>query len=296
MKKKLLTAAIMAALTISTATAFAAPAPITFSGDGYLQYNNTQQAPSSFGWGPWNGMDARFRLSIDGGITDNVRAHLRLVHEGDLSTTYAANQDAGTGYKSTRFDMAYVAGKFGNVDLQVGRDDLFTGKGLIIDDHQFSGVKAGTSIDNVKVNGFWGKDMGQTKTGTADIRVALGDVNLGANYVKYGEDHFWGINGDTKVGQAVLNAEYVKNQDTEANGYIVGATMGNYTVSYRDIEAGAVTTFHTTNLNYDNSKGFKVAAHYSLSPNSSITLYQDFATDQAGADKHRTNVEYDFNF
>jgi len=298
MKKKLLSAAIMAALTVSTASALAAPSPITFSGDGYIQYNNTQMAPSSFGWGPWNGIDARLRLNIDGAVDENVRAHIRLVHEGDISTTYARNLDNSidSNYKSTRIDQAYVAGKFDNFTLQIGRDDLYTGKGMIIDDQQFSGVKAGTVIDNVSIDGFWGKDIGGIKTGSADIRAALGDVNLGANFVKYGEDHFWGINGDTKIGEATLNAEYVKNTDTKANGYLVGVTMGYYTVSYRDIEAGAVTTFHTTNLNYDNSKGFKISARYPLSKNSSITLYQDFATDQVGDKKHRTNIEYDFNF
>jgi hypothetical protein len=296
-KKKLLVGAVLAALSIST-TAFASP--ITLSGDGYLQYNNTEQAPGPasgpLSWQPYNGIDARFRLNFDGSIDDNLKAHVRVVHEGDLSTTYAAGEDAGTGYKSTRIDQAYIAGKFDNVNIQVGRDDLFTGKGLIIDDHQFSGVKLSTALNGVTFAGFAGKDISGIKTETADISGAVGSVNLGANVVRFGDTHFYGINADTKVGDAVLSAEYVKNTTTEAKGYIAGVTMGNYTVSYRDIEDGAVTPYHTTNLNYNDSKGFKLAAHYGVTKNSSITLYQDFAQNQAGVDKQRTNIEYDFNF
>jgi hypothetical protein len=286
MNKKLLTAAVLGALTLSATSVFASP--ITFSGDGYLQYNNTQQAPSSFNWHNLNGVDARYRLNVDGDIADNLHAHVRFVQEQDISTSYAANQ--------ARMDEAYVAGKFDNVNVQVGKDDLFTGKGLLIDDHQFTGIKANTDLDGFKMGGFYGKDNGLTKTATADIGGALGDVNLGANYVLYGTTHYYGINADTKIGDAVVNTEYVKNDTSAAKGYIAGVTMGAYTVSYRDIDNGAVPTFHTTNLNYDNSKGFKVSAHYNVNKNSSVTLYQDFAKDQAGVDKQRTNVEYDFGF
>ena len=286
MNKNLLTAAVLGALTLSATSAFASP--IIFSGDGYIQYNNTIQAPSSFAWAPWNGIDARYRLNVDGNIADNIRAHVRFVQEQDISTSYASDQ--------VRMDMAYVAAKFGNFNIQVGKDDLFTGKGLLIDDHQFTGVKASTTASKFKLGGFYGKDSGKTKTSTVDFNTSLGSVNVGANYVVYGPDHFYGINADTKIGHVVLNTELVKNNTTAAKGYIAGVTKGAYTVSYRDIDASAVPTFHTSNLNYDNSKGFKVSAHYDVTKNSSVTLYQDFARDQAGANKHRTNVEYDFNF
>lgn len=286
MKKKLLTAAVLTALTLSATSVFASP--ITFSGDGYIQYNNTTQAPSAFNWDNWNGIDTRFRLNVDGNITDNLRAHVRFVQEQDVSTEYASNQ--------ARMDMAYIAGKFDNFDIQVGKDDLFTGKGLLIDDHQFTGVKASTTLDVLKLSGFYGRDNDRTRTGTLDLNTSLNGVNLGANYVLFDTTHYYGVNADTKIGDAVLNAEYVKNSETSADGYMAGITKGAYTVSYRDIEDGAVPTFHTTNLNYDNSKGFKVSAKYDVTKNSSITLYQDFAKDQAGDSKHRTNVEYDFNF
>ncbi|MCE5285733.1 MAG: capsule assembly Wzi family protein [Pelosinus sp.] len=280
MNKKLLVAAVMAAMTLSATSVFASP--ITFSGDGYLEYNNTQA-----GWQPGNGFDARLRLNIDGNIDDNLRAHARLVQENNLSTTYAANV--------ARFDEAYIAGKFGNLDLQVGKDDLFTGKGLLIDDHQFSGVKASTNVEGLNLGGFYGKDKDNKKTSTIDLKTSFDGVNLGANFVTFDANHYYGVNADTKLADATLSAEYVKNSTNEAKGYIAGVTMGNYTVSYRDIENGALTPY-STNGNYDNSKGFKVSAHYNLGKNSSVTLYQDLAKDQNDVQKHRTNVEWDYNF
>lgn len=279
MKKKLLVAAVLASLTLSASAVFASP--VAISGDGYLEYNNKQ------GSGIYNGFDSRLRLNVDGNIDENLSAHARAVMGNDISTNYWNN--------NITFDKAYVAGKFNNFDVQVGKDDLYTGKGLLIDDHQFSGIKASTTVEGLKLNGFYGKDRNQTKTTTIDASTAYGNVNFGANYVSLGDNHFYGINANTKLGDATLNAEYVKNNTTSAKGYLAGVTMGNYTVSYRDIDAGAVTGY-STNSNYDDSKGFKVSARFDVTKNSSITLYQDFAKDQAGTEKHRTNVEYDYNF
>lgn len=279
MKKKI-AAAVLAAMALTTVSAFAAP--IQISGDGYVQYNNTQQGADKY-----NGIDTRLRLNIDSNMDNLFNVHARIVNENDLSTSYTSS--------AARLDQAYLAGKIGTVNVQVGKDDLFTGKGLLIDDHNFSGLKASTNFDGVKIAGFIGKDGSGVKTRTADIGTSVNGLNLGANAVTLGNTHYYGFNADTKLGEATLSAEYVKNDTTNAKGYIAGVSVGNYTVSYRDIDAGAVTGY-TTNGNYNDSKGFKLAAHYNVSKNSSVTLYQDFAKDQAGAQKHRTNIEYDFNF
>ncbi|VBB08697.1 Hypothetical protein LUCI_3975 [Lucifera butyrica] len=285
MKKKLLVAAIMAAMTLSASAVFAAT-PINFSGDGYLQYNNTQGDT-----GGNNGFDSRIRLNIDGTVDNVLNVHVRAKTLTDLSTSYVGSENG-----QVQFDQAWVGGKLDNVDLKAGKMSLYSGKGLLMDDDGFNGIQAGAALDGVQLNGFYGKDSGRVKTNIAEMKTAFGDVNFGANYMEYGADHYYGLNADTKVGDAVLNVEYVKNTTTSDNGYMAGVTMGNYTVSYRDIEPTAIDV-HTTNTNYIDSKGFKVAARYGLSKNSSITLYQDFAKHHDGSGNHeRTNVEYDYNF
>lgn len=277
MKKKLLSAIVLSALTLSASSVFASPA---FSGDSYLEYDKIGNNPSI--------LENRIRLNADANIDGIFNVHARAKMINELKD--------GSGANTISMDQAYIGAKLKGADIKVGRQSLFSGKGLLMDDDNFNGAGVSTSYNDVKMSGFYGKDSNNVKSVLADVGTSFNGINLGANYLTLGDKHYYGVNVDTKImNDAVLNVEYVKNNTDNASGYIAGITKNNYTVSYRDIDPNAIDS-HTTNGNYVDSKGFKISAHYDISKNSSVTLYHDLATDHANNDKHRTNVEFDVNF
>lgn len=285
MKKRLLAAAILASLTLSTAVAMAAP---TFSGDANIEYRNSEHAA---------GLDYltnRIRLNVDAQIDDSIYIHGRIKQENNLRT-------AGGG--DVTFDQAYMGAKIGAADLKVGRQSLAMGKGLLMDDDNFRGAYLTTAVEGVNLAGFYGKDNAAVNTQFVDMGTSFSGINFGASYLKQG-DKYYGVNADTKIAEnATLNVEYVKNTTDKSDGYLAEVKVGQaakkgdfaYAVSYRDIENGAVGP-NSTNTNFDNSKGFMVKGTYKVSDKATLVAYQDIVEDQGGAGKNRTNVEFSVNF
>lgn len=298
MKKKLLAAAVLAAMTLSTASVFASP---VFSGDARVRHQDDSNKDASF--------TNRIRLVADADIVENFYVHGRLVMNNDL-------KDNGIDGNDIKADQIYVGARMDNLDLKVGKQPLFLGKGLLADIDGISGVAAATGFDGIRLNAFYGKDNALDLTpsikddefkadvAAADLSTTLGAVNIGASYLKAGEK-FLGINADTKLSPiATLNVEFVKNNDTKADGYMAEVKFGNavkkgdldYAVSYRNIDDGAIVNGYSTEDNYNDSKGFKVAANYKVSDASKLAVWQDITQTQLGADKNRTNVEFVVNF
>lgn len=291
LKKKLIVGAVLTALTLSTASAFAA-API-FSGDANIEYNKET--------GKDRELTNRIRIHMHYNVDDDMYVHLR----------WRADNNIDTNKTTTEADQVYVGAKFDGVEVRGGKQPLWLGKGLLMDE-ELSGLGIITFGSKVSFSGFYGKD---TSIVTADkdyavttlnMGTALGGMNVGAAYLKMneGNNKYWGINADTKLSDnAVLNVEYVKNNDAKADGYLAEVKFGNaakkgeidYSISYRDIEKDAVSRY-STNGNYNDSKGVKIKATYKVSNAATLTVYHDMADTQAGAEHHRTNVEFNIDF
>ncbi|WP_371381470.1 hypothetical protein [Sporomusa aerivorans] len=295
MKKKLLAAAVLASLTLSTAAVFAA-AP-TFSGDANIEYRNQDTRTTDDGEN-YGYFTNRIRLNVESQIDDTFYIHGRARMDNNL-------RDGGQ-TTTTSFDQAYIGAKFDQVDLKVGRQSLAIGKGLLMDDDKFTGAQVGIALDGTKLNGFTGRDANDDKTHFADVSTAMGDVNLGASFLKEADNKYYGINADTKLADnVVLNVEYAKNNTLKADGYLAEIAVGQaaqkgdfkYAVSYRDIDAGALPDF-TTDGWYKDSKGFRVKGIYKVSDAATLTAYQDIAEENNGskADHNRTNVEFAVSF
>ncbi|MCX7780981.1 MAG: porin [Negativicutes bacterium] len=287
MKKRLLTAAVLASLTLSTAVAFAAP---TFSGDANIEYRNQD--------GSGDYLTNRIRLNVDADIDGTFYIHGRAKMNNDLRNT--------TNGGNVSFDQAYIGAKVGASDVRVGRQSLAIGKGLLMDDDNFIGAQVTTkAIEGLSLAGFYGKDNSSASVETTfvDMGTSFSGVNVGASYLKSG-DKYYAVNADTKLTEnVVLNVEYAKNTTDKADGFLAEVAVGQaakkgdfaYKVSYRDIEANALPDF-TTDGWYKNSKGFRVKGIYKVSDKATLTAYQDIAETQAGADHNRTNVEFSVNF
>jgi Tfp pilus assembly protein FimT len=289
MKKRLLVAAVMAAMTISAVPAFAAP---TFYGDANIEYNELTDQSSS--------LTNRIRLSVDSAIADNMYVHGRIVMNNDLKD----GTSAPAGDNDIKLEQAFIGGKLGSFDVKAGRQPLWLGKGALADVNGINGIQAATTVNNVKLNGFYGKD-GDNHVTAAEFGTSHKSVNFGGTYLQESDaNKFLGINADTKIMEnAVLNVEYVKNTESKNDGLLAEVKVGSavkkgdldYSVAYRNIEAGAVSGY-STDGNYDDSEGFRVEANYKVADNATLTAYQDFTDSQAGAKKNKTNVEFSVNF
>lgn len=285
MKKKLVAAAVMAALSVSAVSVFAA-AP-TFSGDANIEYRNQD--------GAGDYLTNRIRLNVDSQIDDAFYIHGRVTLNNDLRHAQADNK--------ANFDQAYIGAKAGQFDVKAGKQSLTIGKYLLMDGDNFTGAQMGTTIEGVKVNGFYGKDNDDVKTSFADVSTTFGKVNFGASYLNEG-DHYYAINADTKLADnVVLNVEYAKNDTLKQNGYLAEVVVGDaakkgdmmYSVSYRNIKADALPNY-TTDAWYQDSKGFRVKGAYKVTDNATLTAYHDLGEKQDGSDHKRTNVEFAVNF
>ncbi|SDF81667.1 hypothetical protein [Sporolituus thermophilus] len=289
MKKKLLAATVLAALTFSSASVFAAP---VFSGDANIEYNKDEGQKAT--------LTNRIRLVADADIVENFYIHGRMVMNNNLK----GEDSSAVGNRGTEAEQIYLGARFTNLDLKVGKQPLWLGKGLLADVNGISGVSANTVIDGIGLVGFFGKDAKQDVF-AADMNAALGAANFGASYLKKEDVKRYGLNFDTKLAEnTVFNFEYVKNTTNKADGYLAEVKFGNavkkgdidYALSYRNIEADAIDGY-TTNGNYIDSKGFRVKANYKISDASTLTVYQDIAqTENGNQDKNRTNVEFVVNF
>lgn len=296
MKKKLLAAAIMAALTLSASAALAAP---TFSGDAQLL---TQQNE-----GGRTFTDVRFRLNADAQLGDGIYAHGRLM---GIDTQYegSAFAGAGTGLSGAgaNIEQMYLGAKVGAVDLKVGRQALFAGNGLLADVNGIEAISAGTNISGVSMDALVGRD-GTTDVKGANLGTSINGVNLGASFMTKGDTDFWAANASTKVTNNVtLSADYIKNTSDDKNGFMVKATVGevakkgdfNYAVSYRNIEAGAVDHDYVTNGAFENSKGFRLAANYKVTDSATLSVYKDITEqqDNSSIKPNQMRAELNVNF
>ena len=294
MKKKLLALAVMTALTISTASVYAA-AP-TFSGDANIEYRNSD----ADGIGD-NYLTNRIRLKVDSQIDDTFYIHGRMSLVNNLRSgdgSYADSED------KVAFDRAYIGAKVDNVDVKVGRQSLAIGKGLLMDDDKFTGAQIGVDLNGAKLNTFYGKDPDAKKTQFADVTTSFDNVNVGATYLKEADSKYYAVNADTKItDNAVLNVEYAKNSTDKADGYLAEVVVGQnakkgdfqYAVSYRDVEAKALPAYTTTGW-YQDSKGFRIKGAYKVSDAATLTAYHDLSESQNGDDHERTNVEFAVTF
>lgn len=301
MNKKLVAAAVMAALTVSTASVFAA-AP-AFSGDAQLLTQKDRNG-STFS-------NVRLRLNADADLGDGVYAHGRLMGI-DMSPDYGT---AGTGSKGATVNMEqmYLGAKLGAVDVKVGRQPLYIGQqGLLADINGIEGVSLSTEATGLTANGFVGRsnETGIRDTVAFNLGTKLDGVNLGVGYLKTSDDDqnkYWSFSGSTKVTNSVgLAAEYVKNDAKNADGFIVKATFGelaqkgdiNYDISYRNIENNAVDANWVTNGAYADSKGIRVGVNYKATNNGTLYLYQDITKKQSDSTvkPNQFRAEFDINF
>lgn len=323
MKKKLLVAAVMAALTLSTASVFAA-AP-TFSGDANLEYDGRD---TGFG----DGLTNRIRLVMDNQIDQNVYLHGRFVSKNYINGGEVNSQSNNLSWPAQQagwehqivnngMEQGYIGYKTDGIDIKAGRQSMWLANGMLADVNGINGVSVTSNFDNTSVYGFAGRD-GQQKVYAAQVGTKLGSADFGATYLKNQaaiNTAYWGVNASAPVADnAVAFAQYAKsNAATDNSGYWFGVKVGNaakagdfdYSLAYVHVDANATPLVVSSNPqehaegpwltdgNMYGGKGLRFKAHYAVSDHSTLTVYQDqFKNINSKADQRRTDVEYEVRF
>lgn len=258
---------------------------LKISGDARLRYGAINNAGDD--------TDFRVRVNLDGKINDNLGFSTR-VSSGDVS--YDGNNNG------IELDLANV--KFGvlGADNTIGRQDLFVGNGMIIDD-TITGVAS--ELGPVKV--FYGNqtDEDERLLG-AEIKTDIFD-GLNFNYIKADVDNgddkeFYGANTAIGIAKNVtFNAEYAKEDKSgdDALAYGVSFDKLGLSATYRDVEKGASTNYsslagdiHGVSFLNEGFKGMEYKLTREIADNTMFTLaYQDFKT-QDGAKKEDRAAAY----
>jgi len=298
MNKKLLATAVLAALTVSTVSAFAAP---VISGDARILAQKND--------GEHTYIDTRFRLNADAELGDDIYAHGRIMGIDKQGPQYGLNYaEAGTGLSgaSINIEQMYIGAKIGMVDIKAGLQPVEVGHGLLADINGIEGLSLATTAGNVGAYGFAGRS-GTDDVVAAQLNTTVENINVGANFLKKESTDYWSINANTKVATNIkLAGEYVKNDTDNKDGYLVKATVGevakkgdfNYAVSYRNIDTGAVDAGWTKNGAFADSKGFRLEANYKVGTNANLNLYKDFVDQVSDPSIHpdQMRAELTVNF
>ncbi len=304
MKKRLLAAAVMAALTVSTATAFAAGPVIT--GDAQTMIQTTKDSKDY--------SDVRIRLNFDFDMGEGMYAHARLMGIDEQNGgTYSQYAPAGTGSSGAGINMEqmYIGTKFGQTDAKFGRQPVAVGQGMLADLNGVEGVSLATKAGQANLFAFGGRS-GDDDLLAATVDTKVESLDLGAGYLKREDDKYWSANAGAKVADNVyLSGIYMNNTYRDADGYLVKATVGqtakkgdfSYAVSYRDVDEFAVDDSWVTNGALANSKGIRLEAKYKPTNNSTLWVYKDFVeqvsatgTHEAGFNPDQFRAELDLNF
>ncbi|MDR7868174.1 MAG: hypothetical protein RIN56_15360 [Sporomusaceae bacterium] len=298
MKKRLLSAAIMAALTISTATAFAAP---VITGDAQTMIQTTK------GSGDYS--DARIRLNFDFDMGEGMYAHARLMGiDQQMQGTGLNYAEAGTGSKGSEVNMEqmYIGSKFGQVDAKFGRQPVSVGQNMLADVNGIQGISLAGKAGDFNLYGFGGRSV-KDDVLAASIDTKVQAIDMGAGYLKREDNKYWSVNAGGKVAENVgLTGIYMKNNTAKADGYMIKATVGqaankgdfSYAVSFRDIENNAVDGDWVTNGALADSKGVRLEAKYKPTNNATLWVYQDITkkSSDASIKPNQFRAELDFNF
>lgn len=275
---------------------------VKIGGDARVRYFSTEDNKDI--------TDYRARVTFDGKINDNLKFSARLA--------------GGTAYTDGRaaavvLDTANVTAKFLGMNTTVGRQDIKLGTGFLADSQmnglasQMGDVKlyVGNISDNNLITGStyapgWERIYG------AELKGNLMGAAFTADYLKNTttKEDFYGVNTSFGLFNGVTaNVDYAKNNTADAKAMAYGVKFNDMglSVTYRDVDAGALTKFSTMNVNGgtagfygDASTGFKGMEYQydkAMDKNATLTLkYQDFEKQDGTKLPGRTSAAVNVKF
>lgn len=264
---------------------------VKITGDARLRYGGTDNEGDN--------TDYRVRLSVDGKINDNLKFNTRLSSD---------DVDYDKGFESVKLDTANVTFDTLGLSNTLGRQDLFLGTGMIIDD-TINGIAS--EIGGLKV--FYGNQTEEDeRLYGAEFKTELFGADVGLDYMKAdidaGDDkEFYGVNTSVGIGKNIsLNAEYAKENKSgdDAVAYGVSFDKLGFSAMYKNVEAGAYTNYSTQggdvhNISFldEGFKGMEYTVEREIADNTMLTVkYQDFKNQEGDKKDNRTSAYLNVSF
>lgn len=242
--------------------------------------------------------DFRARVGVSGKVNDDLTLNAR-VSSGNVAYDDKSND--------TEIDIANVDFDAFGLNNTIGRQDLFVGNGMIIDD-TINGISS--EIGALKV--FYGNQASEDeRLYGAEIKTGIFD-GLNLNYIKAdlkeGDDkEFYGLN--TKIGiskNVSLNAEYAKENKSGDDAFAYGVSFDKLGLSamYKDVEGNAHTNYssiggdiHNVSFLNEGYKGMEYKLSREVMDNTVLTLaYQDFESQDGAKKEDRTSAMLNVSF
>lgn len=287
MKKRALAAAVLAAVTLSAASAFAAP--IIWSGEVEYEYEVEKKGDESE-----KSHEVSMELNLKSKVDSKSTIYATVELKNELN-----NEDKEEENK-IELENVYLKYKLSEqVGLKLGAQPLEIGKGVWLDIDGFTGVNIEFEQGETELNVYHGEDsqdlddtgLGEVQKITVfDLKHQFSGSEGGIYTGKQADKKFFGIYGETKINpQSVLSAEWMKNSTDNRHGYAIEAEFGKakkvgefeYAVSYRDMEADLFNSNDFTGWddNFKESKGFKgmgMSVGYKLSEKTVLKLSHEW--------------------
>ncbi|MBP2627248.1 MAG: hypothetical protein H6Q68_1959 [Firmicutes bacterium] len=308
MKKKVLTAAVAAMITLTTGVVMANPVEI----DGSASFRYREDGYNG------NGNITRFTLNAKSEIAPNLSLYARFAAEG-LSNANVGRDFAGTKDFIGEIDQYGLLYNNAGVSYKLGQQSpIIGGLGLLYDASGYLGNKDYGVADGINIKGKSGvtsidflaaqeNNSGAVDNKIYSVRASYNPtkaLTLGATLAQYKaatNTNFYAADVSYVDGKATYSGEYAKsNADSNDTAYAVGVSyaldakntvwVNNYKVEANGNIAG-MTTFDS------GKKGFYYGADHSFTKDTALHL---FYTDRQNLDdgvkdtSFRATVSYNF--
>ena len=309
MKKKVLTAAVAAMITLTTGVVMASPVEIDGSASFRYREDNTDGAKK-------NGNITKIVLNAKTALSSNFDVYARLGVEG-LTNEGVGKDFLKNGTFEGAIDQYGFIYKNAGVNYKVGRQDLFLGTGILYDNtgnigkHQFlDGVTATakSGVTSLQVVALQEDNAAAHDNKIYGIHAAYNPtekLTLGTTLAQYKDTsntNFWMVNASYVSGKATYSADYGgSDADSENKAYSLGVSYApdakntlwvtNYNIE-ENANINSLTTYEP------NAKGFYYGADHKFTKDTALHLFYRDKTSVAGGrtdnTSFRATVSYNF--
>lgn len=191
------------------------------------------------------------------------------------------------------------------VSCTVGRPIYTPGNGFIACISGLNSLKIAFQNKDMSITDFYSNDGQKILATDLNYVNFAGHKNLTVDYALLKTNNSYA--GLTLSATITKNAAFCIETSTDLNnqetGYQITTSYGEtqrqgdaaISLSYRNIQPGAISQY-CTDSNYNDSKGFRIAASYKVTSNLILSAYQDFTRTQNNANKYESVIALTQNY
>jgi hypothetical protein len=303
--RNMITAVVLAAITVSTAQVYASAGPIKITGSTKTAYERTEENEYK--------SKSEVKVYMTSEIDDRTTAGLDLKFKN--SNNHTANSESNS---ITLYDVWAESKLNNNMALRLGSQPIEIGKGLWMAANGVTGAMLSAKLDKSNsIRIFAGRDQQEDTVYDAKSHTKINFTNEiqylawdntfekgtgGLYFGKQDKDKYVAVHGEYEIApQTAVSSEYINNNHSNTRAYVVELVNGNakkvgdfkYTLSYMDADAGIFRDANYTDYDdqYTESgfKGVGAAVSYKVSKAGTLT-FEKWWGEKTAATDHGTFI------